>query len=141
MQVAIATLAAPVESDKALVAEWMSISLLFRDACRPLLYREICLVDETAVSRFWKSISARSQNGALVRSLYLAVDAEDFAGDETAEELFSIVRNLTGLVWFRAWFDPLSSCSLEFWSERASVFSPSVQVFRLSNSDPVSQAY
>lgn len=137
IQASILTLASPVSSNKADILQWMMISRLFQEALRPLLYCEVRIDDSSDLYLLVQSFAARSCNGALVRSVYFARDVEDME-EQSVEQVENLLRSMTGLLWFRTWFNPFSATALKFWSNRASLFPSSLEVIRLSNSDVVS---
>lgn len=126
-----------VSSDKAELAILMKCCRVLQEEGRSLLYREVHLKDEAAVMLLAQSFHVREENGALVRAIYFAADAEEYSDgmENTIDELLTC---MTGLSWLRVWFDPLSSTALEYWSNRAAAFSVTIEVFRMSNSDAVS---
>lgn len=102
-----------------------------------MMYREIRLNDEAEIVAFSNALDSRRENGELIRAMYVAANAEDFDA-ETLSKLGNVIAASSRLTLFRAWFDPFSSSALSFWASRAGLFSASLELLRLSNTDPVS---
>lgn len=101
------------------------------------LYDRVRLSRPEALRTFRASLESRGR-AQRVREFWFDRDDYFSLSSSTVDDLMAILRQLSGLVAFRANFNSYETDALSFWAQKAYAFSPTLEILRLGDTTIVS---